>query len=224
MRLGSESSSYSRVDALNTTMMPGLQRSITQKWQTNVAQSEIKGANILDMTHLKVDKNIKNSDDLIFIKSNYSNKESVFDILLESAKWLHSCGVNQWPLDWLYKVKPKIETSVENGNFHILYAHGEIAGIIEITIDPQEIWDSIEGNSVYISKFAIPKKFKGNGVGSLILKIIKNYAFENRFTSIRLDCSGSNEKLKEFYRSNGFKEVNNVVFGGFKSTLMEFTL
>ena len=55
-------------------MMPGLQRSITQKWQTNVAQSEIKGANILDMTHLKVDKNIKNSDDLIFIKSNYSNK------------------------------------------------------------------------------------------------------------------------------------------------------
>lgn len=85
-----------------------------------------------------------------------------------------------------------------------------------VTVSPkQNKWDErIFGkeevsDSLYIHRFAVKRKYKGNGIGEWILKWVEeNVQYEKKF--LKLDCVGHNRTLNDFYKRNGFEYVGST--------------
>lgn len=87
---------------------------------------------------------------------------------------------------------------------YVITKEDEIIGTV--TVSPkQNEWDEhIFGkeevsNSLYIHRFAVKRKYKGNGIGEWILQWIEeNVQHDKEF--LKLDCVGHNRTLNDFIR------------------------
>lgn len=59
---------------------------------------------------------------------------------------------------------------------------------------------------------AVANDCRGQGVGSLLLDYLINYAKNNGFCSVRLDVIDSNSRARKLYESKGFVAVNTEFF------------
>ena len=87
---------------------------------------------------------------------------------------------------------------------YVITKEDEMIGTV--TVSPkQNEWDEhIFGkeevsNSLYIHRFAVKRKYKGNGIGEWILQWIEeNVQHDKEF--LKLDCVGHNRTLNDFIR------------------------
>lgn len=97
---------------------------------------------------------------------------------------------------------------------YVVLKEDEIVGTI--TVSPkQNEWDEhIFGkkevsNSLYIHRFSVKRKYKGNGIGECILQWIDgNVQHDKEF--LKLDCAQHNRTLNDFYKKNGFEYVGST--------------
>lgn len=54
----------------------------------------------------------------------------------------------------------------------------------------------------------IDKRFRGKGIGSILIKDFLNWCKSKKVTYISATASAKNEKIINFYRKLGFKDYN----------------
>lgn len=158
---------------------------------------------------------------LILSKALPSESEAVFLVLMESALWLESRNISQWPVDWLETKKGEIFNSIDQGNFYILRADVSIEGVVEIKSQPEQLWGNDNTPSFYIHKLAKRRNTEIKGVGEIVLSLISKIKSKLEVSKIRLDCVSSNHKLKEYYLSKGFEFCGNVSNGEVELSLYQ---
>lgn len=156
-------------------------------------------------------------------KLSIEEADVIFDILIENALWLASKNIFQWPIDWLYTIKSEIHNSISLGNFYSTN-NDKITAVVEIKTEPEEIWSYDKEPSIYIHKLAICRKFKNQGLGTDIINKIKEKAVTQAKAFIRLDCVASNEKLRSYYQSCGFKFKREVEMANVSFALYEYDI
>ncbi len=141
-----------------------------------------------------------------------SEFEVIFDILHENAKWLSRKNIIQWPLDWLQSKRQEVKSSIDFGAYYAIDIDDEIAAIVEIKTDPEEVWGNDCTLALYVHKLAIRRKYANQNLGCMILKLIEKDATQRGVKYLRLDCVAHNAKLRQYYESYGFmlKSVVNV--------------
>lgn len=150
---------------------------------------------------------------MILSRTTQTEYEEIFDILCENARWLESKGIFQWPLDWLQSNQEEIRSSVNSGLYFKVEIDNHIAGIVEITERPDEIWAGDESQALYIHKLAIRRKYSNQCLGREILELIAKLANNQEKEYLRLDCVAHNTKLRQYYESFGFKFIKEINAG-----------
>lgn len=140
--------------------------------------------------------------------------DSIITLLKEVAQWLQHKEVDQWKYLLGGEATAEILEGIREKYTYVVMKKYEIIGTV--TVSPkQNEWDErIFGkeevsNSLYIHRFAVKRKYKGNGIGEWILQWIEeNVQHDKGF--LKLDCVGHNLKLNDFYKKNGFEYVGST--------------
>ncbi|MGG0080090.1 GNAT family N-acetyltransferase [Bacillus wiedmannii] len=135
-------------------------------------------------------------------------------LLKEVAEWLQHKEVDQWQYLLGEESTAEILEGIKEKNTYVVVKESEIVGTV--TVSPkQNEWDErIFGkeevsNSLYIHRFAVKRKYKGNGIGEWILQWVEeNVQHEKEF--LKLDCVGHNIKLNDFYKRCGFEYIGST--------------
>lgn len=139
---------------------------------------------------------------------------SIITLLKEVAQWLQHKEVNQWQYLLGGEATAEILEGISEKYTYVVTKEDEIVGTV--TVSPkQNEWDErIFGkeevsDSLYIHRFAVKRKYKGNGIGEWILKWVEeNVQHDKEF--LKLDCVGHNRTLNDFYKKNGFEYVGST--------------
>lgn len=146
-------------------------------------------------------------------QATHTEYDEIFDILCENARWLESKGIFQWPLDWLHSNQDEIRSSINSGLYFKVEIDNHIAGVVELTQSPDEVWGGEDLPALYIHKLAIRRQYSNQSLGRGILDLIAKLASQQGLEYLRLDCVAHNTKLRDYYESYGFKYINEINAG-----------
>ena len=156
--------------------------------------------------------------------ANSENIEIAFALLKRAAAWLESKNIDYWQ-NWKNPPsahKKWIEDGFSKGEFFFIYnCENTIIGMYRLQFDDEMFWGKQDDKAGYIHSFTIDRKFKGRGVGYLILKGIERELAEKGFEYLRLDCSPDIKGLCDYYESYGFQSRETVLVHGEKLRLYE---
>ncbi len=144
----------------------------------------------------------------------------ILTLLSDTAEWLHSRGVRQWPRDGFGpdRIQPLIEERV----LFLLedelryFGPGEPAPpVATIALDGHadaEFWtpDDDPAASLYVHKLAVGRLWSGVGLGDALLDWAALSAYQAGLPWLRLDCAKANPRLQGYYRARGFRHVRTV--------------
>ncbi|TKH40102.1 GNAT family N-acetyltransferase [Paenibacillus polymyxa] len=152
---------------------------------------------------------------LTAFQASAEDQAEVHELILKTARWLHSKGSTQWG---------KLLKGEDDHNLGGAIARGEVvifrtsvdhrlAGAVILQQQPSawdsRMWgleetDSEEGTSVYLHRLVVDRDNSGKGLGRELMQWIEQgirFAGKDR---IRLDCIAGNDKLSGFYKQCGY--------------------
>jgi GNAT superfamily N-acetyltransferase len=144
--------------------------------------------------------------------------QEVLNILNETTLDLLQKGINQWDYPWDHT---KIVNQIKNKSLYVLLVDEKIIGTFCINnIDTiNEL--SVNFRSKYLSQISILPEFQGKKFGSAIIDFACSFILGLNQT-LYLDCWAGNEKLKEFYSSNGFECLGDFPEEEYLITIFKF--
>ena len=140
--------------------------------------------------------------------------DSIITLLKEVAQWLQHKEVDQWQYLLGEEATAEILESIKEKYTYVVTKGDEIVGTV--TVSPkQNEWDEYifgkeeVSNSLYIHRFAVKRKYKGNGIGEWMLQWIEeNIQHDKEF--LKLDCVGHNRIFNDFYTRTAFESVGST--------------
>ncbi|MGN4422315.1 GNAT family N-acetyltransferase [Bacillus cereus group sp. MYBK30-1] len=145
-----------------------------------------------------------------------SEEESdrIINLLKEVAQWLQDKEVDQWQYLLGEEATAEILEGIREKYTYVVLKEDEIVGTV--TVSPkQNEWDErIFGkeevsNSLYIHRFAVKRKYKGNGIGEWILQWVEENVQSDK-EYLKLDCVGHNRTLNDFYKRYDFEYIGST--------------
>jgi GNAT superfamily N-acetyltransferase len=166
------------------------------------------------MTFLEV-INPSVNQELRAFQAGPEDQDQVHELILETARWLHSNGSSQWGNLLKGKDDHNLAGAISRGEV-IVFRKSEgmdLAGSVILQQQPSE-WDrklwnldeSIQGpgTAVYVHRLVVDRHNTGKGLGhELMLWIEKGIRFTGK-DRVRLDCIAGNDKLNHFYKKCGY--------------------
>jgi GNAT superfamily N-acetyltransferase len=127
----------------------------------------------------------------------------VAEILAEAARWLEQRGMLMWRDDEL--VPARLAADVAAGLVFIAESDHGPAGVVKFQLEDAEFWPDVpSGDSAFVHRLAVSRRFAGGEVSSTLL----NWAIERARSLgkkyLRLDCEASRPKLRALYERFGF--------------------
>ena len=130
--------------------------------------------------------------------------DSIITLLKEVAQWLQHKEVDQWQYLLGEEATAEILEAIREKYTYVVTKEEEIVGTV--TVSPkQSEWDEYifgkeeVSDSLYVHRFAVKRKYKGNGIGEWMLRWIEeNVQHDKEY--LKLDCVGHNRILNDFIR------------------------
>jgi predicted N-acetyltransferase YhbS len=129
---------------------------------------------------------------------------AVAAVLQEAAAWLASRGAPMWKANEL--APGRLAADVAAGLFFVAESDGTIAGTIKFQLTDAEFWPDVpDGESAFIHRLAVCRRFAGGGVAGALLAwaVARTRALDRRY--LRLDCEASRTRLRARYERFGFR-------------------
>lgn len=144
-------------------------------------------------------------------QANTQDTEEIMELLVQTAKWLHSQGSTQWSGLLEGEDSHNMESHISHGEVFSFRQHTELVGVVILMQQPSpwdvNLWGEgvLESDySVYLHRLAIKRGSAGQGLGRDILHwAAKGIVYKDK-DRIRLDCIGNNEILNRFYQQCGY--------------------
>ncbi|EEK78324.1 GNAT family N-acetyltransferase [Bacillus cereus] len=140
--------------------------------------------------------------------------DSIITLLKEVAQWLQHKEVDQWQYLLGEEATAEILEAIREKYTYVVMKEDEIVGTV--TVSPkQNEWDEYifgkeeVSDSLYIHRFAVKRKYKGNGIGEWMLRWIEENMQHGK-GYLKLDCVGHNRILNDFYKRSGFEYVGST--------------
>ena len=127
----------------------------------------------------------------------------VQSMLEEAARWVDALGVVMWEEGEL--VPDRVEAEIAAGLFFIADVDGEAAGTVRFQLEDHLFWpDLAEGESAFIHRLVVRRRYKGLGVSEALMRwaALRARALGKRY--LRLDCDANRPKLRTLYEGFGF--------------------
>jgi ribosomal protein S18 acetylase RimI-like enzyme len=134
-----------------------------------------------------------------------SEIDTVHDIYNEAFEWLKGKGIRQW---LTYKPRSFFEDFQRKGRLYGLFAGDELAVFAAMTQDKPPHWanEFDISNGAWIHRLTLKPRFRGQGIGALLVKHLIAEANENGASHICLDVVDVNGIMPAYYAALGFQK------------------
>lgn len=155
------------------------------------------------------------STDLHFRKAEASELPLALSLLKEAALWLQGKETEQWSF-WLNPPPEKIawiKEGFDAEEFSFVYAGKDLVGMFRLMYFDKKYWGQRPDRfdkAAYIHSLCIRTKYKGQQIGSKILRKVEERLRSEEVPKFRLDCMKANTGLCQYYENEGFKKVGEV--------------
>ncbi|MGH8626226.1 MAG: GNAT family N-acetyltransferase [Gammaproteobacteria bacterium] len=135
----------------------------------------------------------------------------VMALLDARRRWLHERGSDQWSPDRAFATR--MANAVDRRETVLFRDDG--VSIATVTVTPEgdpDFWtpDELKESALYLGKMASAVFRSGEGLGSLMLSWVQDWAARSGFESLRWDVWRTNGELQDYYRSIGGRYVRTV--------------
>ncbi|OUM63648.1 hypothetical protein PIROE2DRAFT_61171 [Piromyces sp. E2] len=166
---------------------------------------------------------IRNDDMYIFRKIKENEVSLMFQLILDRLKWMDKKNINHWNVLGYDKIYPisYYEEKFQQGHIYALVnANTNEILSAAVLLEEDESWENNDP-SIYIHNFI--SKVGLPGIGKIFLKYTEDFAKLKGKKYLRLDSSGDNAKLTEYYNKLGFIPVGTCVYvdGRYKGVLRQ---
>lgn len=144
-----------------------------------------------------------------FRQACQNEQEVAFILLKEAAQTLQSKKIDQWKF-WLNPSTEKtkwIKEGFAKKEFYFITVSDEIIGMFRLLDKDPLYWGEAKAKAKYIHSLVIRTKYSGNQIGKKVLDKIMLQTINQGIFLLRLDCNAANEKLCNYYESQGFIKV-----------------
>lgn len=159
-------------------------------------------------------------NNLNFKKARASDAKICFNLLKDRVFWMNQKGFNHWnSFDYLsiYPLEHFKRLQTE-GSLYILMDENEIVCFGALLEDDPR-WQNDDKKCLYLHHFV--SKVSKNKYGVEFMYHLFDYALNNGFSYIRLDCTKGYKPLDDYYGKFGFISVGECVEGQYIGTLKE---
>jgi GNAT superfamily N-acetyltransferase len=141
-----------------------------------------------------------------------ADTDEIAAILQEAEDWLRSRGVSMWlPAELRLD---RLREDVAAGMHFLAEVDGEVAGTLRFQLEDEEFWpDEPHGESAFVHRLAVRRRFAGAGVGDALLGWAADRARALGRSYLRLDCDRHRPRLRAFYERNGFRHHSDRQVG-----------
>ena len=153
-----------------------------------------------DIYTIKENEEKKNKKGIVI--ANEENAFEIYYVLNKAKEKLNKKGINQWSEGWEIN---DLKQKCKRGLFYVMYDNGNIIGCYCIERNPEIKWIEDKDFS-YLSLLCLEPSYQGKGLGKVLLQS----AIEISNKTLYLDCYSENNKLKAFYKNNGFKYIKDI--------------
>ena len=139
---------------------------------------------------------------LIFRLASPDDVEPVHELYRDVCRWLHEeRGItDQWEGE---PAREEMQELIASGELYLAMLQDEVAGAFKLN-EHDTHWDD-DGTALYVHAFAVNRKFKGQGIGQMMLDGAGDQARQRGKQCLRLDCLNENSRLKQVYTEAGFE-------------------
>ena len=96
--------------------------------------------------------------------------EKVAEILCEVVRWLEQSGIAMWRRDEL--VPSRTAADVDAGLFFIAECDSEAGGVVKFQLEDEQFSpDMLRGESAFVHRLAVRRRFAGRGISSALLRL-----------------------------------------------------
>ena len=143
-----------------------------------------------------------NGNGLGFRLAMPADLEVALEVYRGVCLWLNDVrGItDQWDRD---VSQEEIQKLITSGELYLATLRGEVAGAFKLN-EHDSHWDD-DGAALYVHAFAVNRKFKGQGLGQMMLDEAGEKARRRGKRFLRLDCMNENPRLKQVYTEAGFE-------------------
>lgn len=149
---------------------------------------------------------ITNFIELNIEKASQRDIADILEIIKTRCEWFQKKNIDQWnPSFYLKKYnRTYFLEQLTNGNeLYVAKLNKKVVGAMLIKFSDKSYWED-DQKSLYIHHLASRLDNSGGGVGTMLLNYAYHLAEKYDKEYVRLDCKKSNQKLNEYYQSNGF--------------------
>lgn len=127
---------------------------------------------------------------------------------------MNSMGINQW--DEIYPSYKDIEDDINNKTAFGYIENKKIAAYMSINDRYSSEYDllkwTVSGKSLIVHRLSVLPAFQGKGIANAMMLFAEDYAYKNKYISIRLDAFLHNPAALALYKKLGYSKIGTVTF------------
>ena len=132
--------------------------------------------------------------------------EFIYELFDSSVKYQESRGYPTWK----NYDKGALIKDVENKNQYKVIVNSQIGIVFSVRYSDKIIWREMDqGDAIYLHRIVVNPMFKGLKLFGEILSWSIDQAKQKRLDYVRMDTWASNLKIIDYYKSFGFKFIDN---------------
>ncbi|MGN6710012.1 GNAT family N-acetyltransferase, partial [Anaerocolumna jejuensis] len=134
----------------------------------------------------------------------FEDLDEIVNVLDEVTLKLLDEGIQQWKYPW-YKENVKKELDYQ----YVVRKENKIIAVFSIRpLGKNNFMEEAGERDHYLYRIAIMPEFQGKKMGEAILQYVRKLCRKDKL-NVYLDCYAGNDKLRKFYKKEGFYEVGN---------------
>lgn len=143
------------------------------------------------------------------IKITNTTKDDFPDILWLFEQAMKLQGQNGYKV-WNEIDKAGLENDIENDLQYKITKDNDILCIFSVQYNDPFIWREYDkNNAIYLHRIVVNPNFKGQKQFEKVLNWAKQFLRQNNLKYIRMDTWADNKKIIDYYKSFGFKFIEN---------------
>ncbi len=127
--------------------------------------------------------------------------DACYALILEASLWLRHKGIQQWeePIS-----RSEFQKAVNLKEVFVLTFDEQIAGSVTLSNHKDFYWGEVTESAIHLHRLVVSRAHKGQDYGKMLLNWSREYAAQEGYKFLRLDCRATNQYLREFYQAQGF--------------------
>ena len=133
----------------------------------------------------------------------------VMEIIRDGQRYFRQANIDQWVNN--YPNEDIINEDISKGYSYVLVSEGKIVATAAVAFNGEPTYEKIyEGNWLtdeeyaVIHRIAVAEELKGQGVASVLLKMVEELCQERQVRSIKIDTHEDNKSMQRLMEKNGF--------------------